>query len=113
MRTGEPNQLPQAHAVLLAPATLNSINALALGLTPSWVVGFAVEAIGKRIPLAVMPCVNQALASHPQFERSVTTLREAGVRVLLGADGFSPNEPGQGDASAYPWAAALDAVGPP
>lgn len=110
-RPGEPDLLPPADAVLLAPATFNSINSLALGITTSWVVGYAAEALGKRIPVTVLPCVNTALTAHPQFERSVQTLREAGAQVLLGDGGFFPNQPGQGNPATYPWEAAFDALG--
>ncbi len=94
----------------MAPATFNTINSWALGLTSSFIVGFAAEAIGKRIPLVTMPCVNSALASHPQFGRSVDVLRDAGVRVLLGDGGFIPNAPGQGQPGAFPWERALAVV---
>ncbi|WP_030458542.1 flavoprotein [Kitasatospora sp. NRRL B-11411] len=107
-RPGQPDVLPHADAVLFAPATFHSVNSLALGLTSSWVVGYAAEAAGKGVPVLLMPCVNTALAAHPQFPRSVAALREAGVQVLLGAGGFVPNEPGA--AAPYPWDAALDAV---
>ncbi|MFF3007773.1 flavoprotein [Kitasatospora sp. NPDC057940] len=110
-RPGDPDVLPPADAVLFAPGTMNSINSLALGITTSWVIGYAAEAIGKGIPLTVMPCTNTALTGHPQFSRSVTTLRDAGVRVLLGEGGFVPNIPGQGRPEAYPWEAALVAAG--
>jgi hypothetical protein len=109
-RPGQPDVLPPADAVLLAPATLNSVNSLALGITTSWVIGYAAEAIGKGIPVLVMPCTNTALTAHPQFGRSVETLRGAGVRVLLGDGGFVPNAPGEGNPAVYPWSAALDAL---
>jgi Flavoprotein len=107
---GEPDVWPPADVVLVAPATFNTINSWALGLTGSFIVGFAAEAIGKGIPLATMPCVNSAFLAHPQFDRSVETLRGAGVRVLLGEGGFVPNRPGEGSPGAFPWTAALKAV---
>ncbi|MDX3851401.1 flavoprotein [Streptomyces sp. AK02-01A] len=106
---GEPDVWPAADVILVAPATLNTINQWALGITSSFVVGVAAEGIGKRIPLVTMPCVNAAYAQHPQFERSVETLRSAGVTVLYGPGGFVPNEPGE--KRPFPWAAALGAVG--
>lgn len=105
---GEPDVWPPADAVLVAPATFNTVNAWALGLTSSFVVGVVAEAIGKRIPLAAMPCANSAYVRHPQFDRSVETLRGAGVSVLYGEDGFIPNRPGE--KRAFPWQVALDAV---
>ncbi|GJF32869.1 hypothetical protein KNE206_55690 [Kitasatospora sp. NE20-6] len=109
-RPGDPDVLPPADAVLFAPATLNSVNSLALGITTSWVIGYAAEAIGKGVPLSVMPCTSTALTAHPQFDRSVETLRGAGVRVLLGEGFHVPDEPGRGNPAVYPWAAALQAV---
>jgi len=106
----EPDVWPPATAALLAPATFNTLNSWALGLTGSFIVGFTAEAIGKGIPLATMPCVNSAFLAHPQFDRSIETLRAAGVRVLLGEGGFVPNHPGEGNPATYPWDAALKAI---
>ncbi|MFD9790431.1 flavoprotein [Streptomyces sp. NPDC059070] len=109
-RPGEPDAWPKADVILFAPATFNSINAWALGLTDKFVVGVVAEGIGKGIPLVAMPCVNSAYVQHPAFDQSVRTLREAGVTVLYGEDGFMPNQPGQGRPDGYPWRLALDAA---
>lgn len=93
---GEPDVWPAATVALVAPATFNTFNHWALGLTTSFIVGFATEAIGKGIPLVAMPCVNDAFLAHPQFDRSIEMLRGACVRVLLGEGGFVPNRPGEG-----------------
>ncbi|MEU2129751.1 flavoprotein [Streptomyces sp. NPDC018352] len=108
---GEPDVWPPADAILLAPATFNTINHWACGLTSSFVVGVVAEAIGKRIPTVTMPCVNAAYAQHPQFCRSLETLRDAGVTVLYGEGGFEPNQPGERRPEGFPWHLALDAVG--
>lgn len=101
---------PPADAIALAPATLNTVNAVALGLTPTWVANTCVDAVGKRLPLTVMPCVNTEYARHPQFPRSLAVLRNEGVRVLYGPGGFEPNRPGEGRPEAYPWDLLLNAV---
>ncbi|MEO3751134.1 flavoprotein [Streptomyces sp. B6B3] len=101
---------PPADVVAVAPATLNTVNAIALGLTPTWVANTGVDAVGRRIPLVVMPCVNTDYARHPQFARSLDALRAEGVRVLYGPGGFEPNPPGQGRPEAYPWHLLLDAA---
>ncbi|MEU9098727.1 flavoprotein [Streptomyces sp. NPDC048361] len=112
---GEPDTWPAADVILFAPATFNSVNSWAAGLTSAFVVGVAAEAIGKRIPIVAMPCLNAAYARHPQFEQSVETLRSAGVTVLYGGDtgagaGFVPNQPGEQPPEGFPWRIALDAV---
>ncbi|MFE5614350.1 flavoprotein [Streptomyces sp. NPDC056524] len=107
---GQPDVWAKPDAVLVAPATFNTINQWALGITDKWLVGVVAEGIGKGIPMAMMPCVNRAYAAHPQFERSIDTLREAGVRVIYGEAGFVPHDPGQGNPATYPWRIALDTV---
>ncbi|MEV7492126.1 flavoprotein [Streptomyces anulatus] len=105
---GEPDVWPKADVILFAPATFNTVNEWALGLTSKFVVGVVAEGIGKGIPTVVMPCVNAAYVQHRAFDRSVAELREMGVTVLYGEGGFVPNQPG--DRRPYPWDLALDAV---
>ncbi|MET7479517.1 flavoprotein [Streptomyces sp. NPDC005648] len=107
---GEPDVWPKADVIAVAPATFNTVNAWALGITREFVVGVVAEGIGKQIPMVAMPCVNAAYVQHRRFEWSVSELREMGVRVLYGGGGFVPNEPGQGKPNAYPWGLVLDAA---
>ncbi|MFC7308975.1 flavoprotein [Streptomyces monticola] len=107
---GEPDVWPPADVTVVAPATFNTINQWALGITDHFVVGFAAEALGKGIPLVTMPCVNLAFTKHPQFEQSIAALRGVGVTVLYGPGGFTPHSPGTGTPRDYPWHLALDAA---
>ncbi|MGW7073498.1 flavoprotein [Streptomyces sp. NPDC054855] len=104
---GEPDVWPKADVILFAPATFNTLNSWALGLTSVFVVGVAAEGIGKNIPTVAMPCVNAAYAHHRQLDRSVAELREQGITVLYGENGFTPNPPGTGTPKEYPWHHAL------
>lgn len=107
---GEPDLWPKADVIAVAPATFNTINEWALGLTHDFVVGVVAEGIGKDIPTVTMPCVNAAYAQHRQFRRSVAELRAMRVRVLYGQGGFVPNPPGQGKPKEYPWHLVLTAA---
>lgn len=107
---GEQDAWPKADVILFAPATFNSLNSWALGLTSVFVVGVVAEGIGKGIPTVTMPCVNAAYSQHRQLDRSVTELREQGVTVLYGEGGFEPNPPGSGAPKGYPWDLALGAA---
>ncbi|MGW8377971.1 flavoprotein [Streptomyces sp. ODS28] len=109
-RPDETEVWPEADAALVAPATLNTINTCALGLTPHFVAAYVVEGMGKRWPITLMPCVNSAYATHPRFDASLSALRSSGVNVLYGEGGFVPNPPGTSDPSDYPWQLALDAA---
>ncbi|MEC4570822.1 flavoprotein [Streptomyces virginiae] len=69
-RPTDPDVWPAADALLVAPATVNTVNGWALGLTDRFVVGVAAEAICKGTPPAVMPCANTAYARHPRVCRA-------------------------------------------
>lgn len=109
----EPDVLPPADAMVVCPATSNTINKWALGISDTLALGLITEAIGKRLPLAALPYCNIRQTMHPAFDTSVAVLRAAGVKVLLGDGGFVPHESGDGERRAYPWHAVLDAVSGP
>jgi hypothetical protein len=114
-RPDEPNALPDADAVVVAPATYNTINKWAAGISDTYVLSVLAELTGLGLPIAVLPFVNTALAANAVFHRSVAELRAAGVRVLLGPAGCNPHPPRTGDTriDSYPWRLALDAVDGP
>ncbi|WP_433263212.1 flavoprotein [Actinosynnema sp. CS-041913] len=110
-RQGQP-ALPKADAVIVAPATYNTINKWAAGIADTYVLTQLAELTGLGVPIAVLPFVNTALAANKVLRRSIDALRAAGVRVLFGEDGFQPHPPRHGDRvmAEYPWQLALDAV---
>jgi hypothetical protein len=64
---------------------------------------------GMGLPVIVLPYVNAALASRAPFRRSVESLRDEGVRILLGPGAVEPHQPRSGiDPSQFPWHLALD-----
>jgi phosphopantothenoylcysteine synthetase/decarboxylase len=77
---------PRADAIIVAPATYNTINKFAQGVADTYALGVLAEAPGLGIPVVVLPCVNSALAGRIPFRRSVEELRADGVRVLPGLD---------------------------
>lgn len=97
-------------AVLVAPATYNTINKWALGISDTYALGVLAETTGMGVPTIVLPFVNSALAGRPPFRGSVESLRAEGVRILLGPGGFEPHEPRTGGdlIGSYPWHLGLD-----
>jgi phosphopantothenoylcysteine synthetase/decarboxylase len=79
----EPDELPGADAVVVAPATFNTVNKWAAGITDTFAVGLLCELAGLRVPIVAVPLVKDALARHVAFGRSVEVLRGMGVRVLV------------------------------
>ncbi|RZQ61211.1 flavoprotein [Amycolatopsis suaedae] len=107
-KPGDAN-LPKADAVVVAPATYNTINKFAAGIADTYVTTQLAELNGMGVPIVVLPFVNQGLANNRPFRRAVEELRLAGVRVLLGPGEFEPHPPRTGDTviDQYPWALAL------
>lgn len=101
-----------ADGVLIAPATYNTINKLALGINDTYPLNVAAEAIGLRTPMAILPFMSTALAARRPFRKSVDDLRTEGVQVLLGPNEWTPHPPGDGKqhAANFPWHKALHAV---
>jgi hypothetical protein len=106
----ESDVLPSPDAILVAPATLNTLTKWADGHADTLALGLITEGIGLRLPIVSLPYLNQAQAAHPALNRSVSILRDCGVTVLLGDGGFIPHMPKHGDLEAYPWDAALAAL---
>jgi phosphopantothenoylcysteine decarboxylase len=95
---------PPPNAMLVRPATFNTINKWAYGLADTWA-----EAIGLDLPLLAAPALNSAQAAHPAFERSVGVLWEMGVTVLYGPGVYEPGPPGTGGRP-YDWDLPLRAL---
>ncbi|MET7418654.1 flavoprotein [Dactylosporangium sp. NPDC005555] len=110
-RPDEPDVLPPADAFVVAPATFNTVNKLAAGISDTLALGLLNEGIGLRRPVIVVPTPNIGLSRHPAFVAGVRTLREWGVIVLfdpasvppLDSDPTTPAPP-------FPWPAATAAL---
>ena len=110
---GEPDVLPEPDAIIVAPATVNTINKWAAGICDTLALGILVEAIGKRLPAVVLPFTNRAHAAHPAFTDNIGKLRSWGVTVLFGPDVYPLHEPGTGSRylHLFPWPMAVQAIG--
>lgn len=94
---------PPADALIIAPATFNTINKLAAGIADTYALSSVADVIGRGVPTVVVPAVNEALAARRPFRHALDELRAEGVRVLFGpADGWPPG------ATEFPWLRALD-----
>jgi phosphopantothenoylcysteine synthetase/decarboxylase len=97
-------------AIIVAPATYNTINKWALGISDTYALGVLAEITSRDVPIVVLPFVNVALAGRAPFQHSVESLRAEGVHILLGPGGVQPHPPRTGGdlIGTYPWHLALD-----
>jgi phosphopantothenoylcysteine synthetase/decarboxylase len=104
------SRIPDAIAV--APATYNTINKWAQGISDTYALGVLAEQTGLGVPIVVLPFVNAALASRAPFQQSIKSLRAEGVSILHGPGAIEPHQPHTGGSliASYPWHLALDEV---
>ena len=100
----ETDELPPADAVLVAPATFNTLNQWAAGINDTLVLGLLNELLGLQVPIVVAMYCKAALASRPVYRTNVASLQEAGATVLEGERSITV----QGDA--FRWVAVRDAL---
>ncbi|MFG3101705.1 flavoprotein [Streptomyces sp. NPDC048182] len=106
---GEPRPTRPADAIAVAPATFNTVNKWAAGISDNLALGVLCEAPGMDIPVAVLPYLNSAQAAHPAYRQSLERLREMGV--LIGS--YEPHRPkAGGGVDRYRWEEALELLAP-
>ena len=101
-RPGEPRPFPDPDAVVVAPATFNTINKWAAGIADTLALATLSETAGLGVPIGVLPCVSDALAGHPAYQESLIRLRGMGVRFGYPHDGTEGAE--------FGWERVLDLV---
>ncbi len=79
---GEPKRRAAPAAVAVCPATFNTVNKAAAGITDTYATGVLCEALGARVPTVVAPMVNDKLWGHPAWSRSVAVLLGAGATFI-------------------------------
>ena len=89
-RPDEPSSVPDADAVVVAPATFNTLNKWVAGIADTVAAGTVSEYLGRSVPMVVAPCVNPDLSRHPTFRHNLGVLADWGVTVLF--DDEAPRE---------------------
>lgn len=104
-KPGDNERLPQADLLIVAPATVNTINKWANGVNDTLSLGVLNEWLGLGLPTVVSPYAKPSLASHPAFRKSLDVLRDCGV-TLTAVEALRPEDPTQ----PIQWSTVLDAV---
>jgi len=100
---GEEKTVPAPDAIVVAPATFNTINKFRLGVADNYAVGVLCEHLAAGVPIVVAPNVKGVLAGHPAFVESLEQLADWGVHV-------QPQVQGDDGPQMAPWAEILHAI---
>ncbi|WP_326554736.1 flavoprotein [Micromonospora sp. NBC_01813] len=90
----EPGTLPHADAVVVAPASFNTINKWASGISDNLALGVLNETLGTGLPMIVSPYAKPALTQHPAYRASVQTLSSLGVHFTE-SEALKPEREGE------------------
>ena len=88
----EPDVLPRPDAIVVFPATFNTINKWANGISDTLAVGILCEYLGLGYPIIAVPCFRTGggLDGHPAFFRSIDFLKMCGVQVMYEPETYPP-----------------------
>jgi len=85
--------LPRADAIVVFPATFNTLNKWALGITDTLALGLLCEYTGLRMPIVTIPGIHKGsgLDTHAALARSLRLLKRHGVHILYEPEKYPPN----------------------
>ncbi len=88
----EPYVLPRADAIVVFPATFNTINKWTNGISDTLAVGLLCEYMGLGYPIIAVPCFRTGggLDTHPAFFKSIDFLKACGVNVMYEPETYLP-----------------------
>ncbi|KAB1108118.1 flavoprotein [Micromonospora aurantiaca] len=104
-RPGDPEPHPPADGAAVVPATFNTLNKWAAGVSDTLALGILNELLCTGVPIHVFPRVKATLAAHPAYGPNLRRLRKAGVVVHDGDVLRAPDE-----MTSSRWAAVVDAL---
>jgi hypothetical protein len=78
--------------MVVFPATFNTLNKWALGISDTLAVGLLSEYTGLKRPIVAVPCfmTGGGLDTNPAFLRSIRMLRRYGVHVIYRPEAYPP-----------------------
>lgn len=72
----------EADLLLVAPATANTIGKMACGIDDTPVTTFATTALGRGMPVVVVPAMHESMYRHPGVAENLRRLRSWGIDVV-------------------------------
>jgi phosphopantothenoylcysteine decarboxylase/phosphopantothenate--cysteine ligase len=68
--------------ILVAPATLNTINKFAAGIADNPVTALLASALGKGTPIYLAPSMHETLYKNPIFQKNMQELSKYRVKII-------------------------------
>jgi phosphopantothenoylcysteine decarboxylase / phosphopantothenate---cysteine ligase len=68
--------------VLVAPATLNTVNKLLLGIADNVVTSLIASALGNKKPIYIAPTMHESLYENPFFQENLKRVDKYGIKLI-------------------------------
>jgi hypothetical protein len=78
----EPKRFPAPGAVIVCPATFNSVNKIATGIMDNYAIGLVCESLAGGVPVTIAAMVSSRLWGHPAWAPNLARLAAAGVTFV-------------------------------
>ncbi len=75
-------KLPLEDAVLIAPCTFNTLNAIVSARADSYPLCLIASSIGKKIPVFIALAMNKSLWNHPTVQENIKKLESWGCQII-------------------------------
>jgi len=73
---------PENTIVIIAPATANTISKIAHGIADNALLALALSALGKNIPIIVVPAMHLSMWKAPTTQKSIQLLWDLGIDII-------------------------------
>ncbi|KAJ6598763.1 flavoprotein [Mycena sp. CBHHK59/15] len=100
-------------AIMVAPATANTLAKLALGIRDTYAAAVLAQAVAARIPMVILPSIKKVDLDNQVLPTHIKNLRLDGVHVLIGGpNGVQPTNASSKDGPLppFPWHLAVSAM---
>lgn len=74
--------IPKPDAIVVVPATFNTLNKWAQGIADTLAVSILCEHLGRGTQIIAIPYLKAELARHPAFSSSINLLKRHGVKII-------------------------------
>jgi len=72
----------EADLLLIAPATANTISKISLGIDDTPVTTFATTAIGRGLPIIIVPAMHGSMYAHERVSENLRNLERMGIKII-------------------------------
>jgi phosphopantothenoylcysteine decarboxylase/phosphopantothenate--cysteine ligase len=80
--TGRAEHICLEDLVLVAPATLNTLNKVMSGIADNSVTCLVASALGKKVPVYLAPTMHISLYENPFFQKNLGEAEKYGLRII-------------------------------